>query len=129
VSSGHVELLNLRLPCDRAAPARARHALEEVREVAPIRDDALLVASELTTNAVLHSGADPDAEIEVRAELLPDGVVIEVIDEGRSATVPHTRPPDPSLPGGWGLPVIAAVARRWGTERRERLRVWAELPL
>jgi anti-sigma regulatory factor (Ser/Thr protein kinase) len=92
-------------------------------------DDVLLVASELTTNAILHCDAIPGDEIELRAELGTGVLMIEVIDEGRSHTTPHTRPSDASVPGGFGLPVVAAIARRWGSERCGGLRVWAELAL
>ncbi len=127
--SARTELLDLRLRCDSAAPREARRALEQIREIAPVIDDALLVASELTTNAILHSGAEPGDEIQLRAELGTGVLVIEVIDEGRSRTTPHTRPPDTSSPGGFGLPVVAAIARRWGSERGDGMRVWAELAL
>lgn len=123
------EILRLRLPCNKSAPRKARHALEQVDEITPVHDDALLVVSELTTNAVQHSGADEESEIEIRAELVPAGLVIEVIDEGRSDKTPHTKAPDRSVPGGFGLPVVAAIARSWGSERVERMRVWAELSL
>ncbi|MGZ6565169.1 MAG: ATP-binding protein [Solirubrobacteraceae bacterium] len=127
--SARAELLHLRLPCDSAAPREARRALGQIREIAPVFEDAALIVSELTTNAILHSGAGPGDEIELRAELGIGVLVIEVIDEGRSDTTPHTRPPDNSSPGGFGLPVVAALARRWGTERSEGMRVWAELAL
>ena len=129
MSSARAELLHVRLSCDRAAPREARKALEDIHEIAHVFDDAMLVASELTTNAILHSGAGPGSKIELRAELGHDVLVIEVIDEGRSQTTPHTRPPDTMSPGGFGLPVVAAIARRWGSERRNGMRVWAELTL
>ena len=94
-----------------------------------MRDDALLVASELTSNAVRHSGTAPTGEIELRAQLVPEGVMIEVIDEGRSGDVPHTRRSDADGPGGFGLPVIEAIALRWGAERLSGTRVWAQLRL
>lgn len=89
----------------------------------------MLVASELTTNAILHSGAEPGSEIELRAEIIAGAIVIEVIDVGRSKTSPRAQPSDLSSPGGLGLHVVAAVARRWGSERRDGMRVWAELAL
>src|SRR5436305_2948102 len=119
----HAEILRLRLRCDVSAPARARKALERLSEIHPVRQDALLVASELTTNAVLHSGAAPNGRIEVCAELVPDGLRIEVIDEGRSGDTPHTRESDIARPGGFGLPVVEAIAHRWGSERLQGTRV------
>ena len=127
--SARAELLHVRLPCDSAAPREARRALEQIREIAPVFDDALLVASELMTNAILHSGSEPGDEIELRAVLGTGVLVIEVIDEGRSDTSPHERPPDTLSPGGFGLPVVAAIARRWGSDRHRGMRVWAELAL
>jgi anti-sigma regulatory factor (Ser/Thr protein kinase) len=115
--------------CDTSAPRLARQALERLMEIRPVRDDALLVASELTSNAVRHSGAAPAGEIELRAQLVPDGVLIEVIDEGRSGDIPHARASEAEAPGGFGLPVVEAISRRWGSERVRGTRVWAELRL
>jgi serine/threonine-protein kinase RsbW len=115
--------------CDTSAPRLARQALERLREIRSVREDALLVASELTSNAVRHSGAAPAGEIELRAQLVPNGILIEVIDEGRSGDVPHARKSEAATPGGFGLPVVEAIASRWGSERLRGTRVWAELPL
>ena len=123
------ELLRLRLPCDAAAPRRARDALADVRELAPVRDDALLVVSELASNAVLHSGSAPGDELEVLAVRIPDGVRIAVRDGGHSGRVPVRRPRAPLEPGGMGLRVVETIARRWGSERGGGLSVWAELAL
>jgi anti-sigma regulatory factor (Ser/Thr protein kinase) len=94
-----------------------------------VRTDALLVASELTSNAVRHSGTAPTGELELRAQLVPEGVMIEVIDEGRSGDVPHTRKPDAGGPGGFGLPIIDAIALRWGADRLSGTRVWVQLQM
>jgi anti-sigma regulatory factor (Ser/Thr protein kinase) len=125
----HAEILRLRLRCDISAPRLARRALERLSEIRPVRDDALLVASELTSNAVLHSGAAPNGQIEVCATLVPEGLRIEVTDEGRSGDTPHTRASDMAHAGGFGLPVVEAIAHRWGSERLQGTRVWAELAL
>ena len=123
------ELLRVRLRSDSSAPRRARNALEHLTEIEPVREDVLLVASELTTNAVKHSGAGSDAEIELCAELISDGLLISVTDAGRSGSVPRIRSNKATKPGGFGLPIVASVSRRWGSERRRGTRVWAELPL
>ncbi len=119
----------LRLRCDASAPARARRALAELTAIASIRDDALLVVSELATNAVLHSGSLPEESLEVRAELVPEGLRIAVTDEGHSNSVPEPRRRNTTRPGGMGLRVVEALARSWGSERNHRLVVWAELAL
>ncbi len=123
------ELLRLRLPCDEAAPRKARDALADIGELGPVRDDALLVVSELASNAVQHSGSSPHDELEVVAVRLSDGVRIAVRDRGRSGRVPTRRERAPLEPGGMGLRVVESIARRWGSERGACLSVWAELSL
>jgi anti-sigma regulatory factor (Ser/Thr protein kinase) len=121
------KLLWCRLPCDSSAPQLARHALEPLAVIEPIRDDALLVTSELVSNAVRHSGCDPEEELEVVAELTSEAVLIAVTDVGRSEKTPTRR--EAMRDGGFGLGIVEAVARRWGAERRDGLRVWAEIAL
>ncbi|MGI8571849.1 MAG: ATP-binding protein [Solirubrobacteraceae bacterium] len=120
------ELLRRVLPCDATAPHLAREALAALDALQPLPTDALLVASELVTNAVLHSGCDASDEVEVVAEALPGGLRIEVSDPGRSGHAP-TLKPHTDAPGGIGLQIVDSLARRWGVERRGRMRVWAEL--
>jgi serine/threonine-protein kinase RsbW len=129
----HVELtdvvLDLELCCDRRAPAAVREAIAGLADGGWVLGDAMLVATELVTNAVLHAGADETDEIAVRIRRVRDGLLISVSDPGRSGTDAHivggTRP----LFGGYGLQVVAAIASRWGSERGDGYRVWAELPL
>lgn len=122
------ELLRQQLPCNAAAPRRAREALAAIEAIKPVRNDALLIASELVTNAVLHSGCQPGEEVEVVAQALPGALRIAVTDPGRSDREPKLKPSFAG-PGGNGLRVVDALARRWGTERREGRCVWAELLL
>ena len=76
------EILRLRLRCDHEAPRLAREALGGLEVAQPVRDDAVLVASELTTNAVLRSGGEAGQELELLAERVPDGLRITVRDTG-----------------------------------------------
>jgi anti-sigma regulatory factor (Ser/Thr protein kinase) len=94
-----------------------------------VRDDALLVVSELASNAVRHSGCDSSDEVELLAELVPGALRLAVIDNGRSGEAPKRRDRDPLTPGGMGLRVVESIARRWGAERCGQVRVWAELAL
>lgn len=124
------EILRLRLRCDPTAPARARAALADLDVIQPVREDALLIVSELATNAVLHSGSDPEDEFELRAELVENGVRIAVTDRGRSNRTPMRRDQPGSIgPGGMGLRVVDTLSRRWGSDRHGCLSVWAELAL
>ncbi len=129
----HVELTNvvldLDLGCDRRAPAAVREAIAGLADGGWVLGDAMLVATELVTNAVLHSGAVETDAISVRIQRATEGLFISVTDPGRSATDAHVVEGTRPLSGGYGLQVVAAIASRWGSERTEGYRVWAELPL
>jgi hypothetical protein len=51
-----VNVLQMEVPCDVHAPTKVRAALVEVHGDDWSLDDGLLVASELVSNAVEHSG-------------------------------------------------------------------------
>lgn len=120
-------ILRLRLRCDASAPKLARHAVGKLDLTGAARDDALLVVSELATNAVLHSGTDPNEEIEIVAEFVGDRLRIVVADVGRSDKAPVPRAAEYPGPGGMGLRVVDVIAQGWGSERRDGMRVWVEL--
>lgn len=123
------DVLRLRMRCDGRAPQRARRAVGALVAIDPVRDDAILVASELVSNSVMHGGCDPGEEIELVAQLEPDALRLTVIDLGRSGRTPTRRGSEYHGPGGMGLRLVDAVARRWGTEQREGTIVWVELSL
>ncbi|MFE3772310.1 ATP-binding protein [Streptomyces sp. NPDC059122] len=80
-----------------------------------VADDALLVLSELLTNAVRHARVSRGREIETRYSREPQGVRIEVHDAAQNWPQPRT----PDVDGGRGLTIVAALAARWGTEVRD----------
>lgn len=93
-------------------------------------DDALLVISELVTNAVLHGSAGPTDRVGLDVRRQDGGLRIEVTDECRGMGVgPHFAAVDAcGQESGWGLPIVAQLADRWGIEREpQRTRVWCEL--
>jgi anti-sigma regulatory factor (Ser/Thr protein kinase) len=113
---------------DLHAPANARTWLAErvAALPAPVVDDALLVASELVTNAVRHGR--PEIVLFVRR--LRDGVRIAVRDEGEDVPAPAMDTPTVDRPTGRGLLIVAATARQWGVTAhpdRPGKTVWAEL--
>ncbi|GLF96990.1 ATP-binding protein [Streptomyces yaizuensis] len=85
--------------------------------------DALLLVSELVTNACLHAGGPTELVLRYTPELLR----IEVADG--SPRPPAPRPRAIALPGGHGLVVLERLALRWGSEPRDGggKAVWAEL--
>jgi anti-sigma regulatory factor (Ser/Thr protein kinase) len=112
------------------APAQARAWVSARTPDLPrdATDDALLIVSELVTNAVRHGEGD----IVLGLDLRPDRVRIEVRDDGAGLPVVPSEHPPTDRPAGRGLLIVAATAADWGIERTDGdsgKTVWAELRL
>ncbi|GAA3835996.1 SpoIIE family protein phosphatase [Streptomyces chiangmaiensis] len=97
---------------------------------ADIVDDAVVLTSELVTNAVVHAGTAADV-LCLRSD---DGVRIEVADRYPEREVPlQSAAVDmghPDREGGRGLQLCAALAGRWGVEYTPtHKQVWFQLDL
>jgi anti-sigma regulatory factor (Ser/Thr protein kinase) len=90
---------------------------------AEAQESALLVSSELVTNAFKHGRG----KIELRLRLLGNFLRIEVIDEGRGQA-PAVRQEKPDESGGWGLRIVDQVAAQWGVFEGTT-HVWADVAL
>jgi anti-sigma regulatory factor (Ser/Thr protein kinase) len=123
------QLLRVDVRCDLTAPAVVREALAQTQGIEQVLDDATLIASELVTNAVIHSGCSAHDAIQVRVSREDERVTISVRDPGASGKRAEITDGDMAGYGGFGLKVVEAVALRWGTEREDGYRVWAELAL
>lgn len=113
------------LPRSPEAGAVARGLIS--RHFAPLlRGESLLhaklVASELVNNAYQHGRGQIRLEVRRRGDRLR----IEVVDEGRGASVRITD--RPSLLGGRGLRLVDTLTLSWGVNRGTT-HVWADLPL
>lgn len=129
----------LSLAAVRSAVSDSRHFLRLTLgkwQAAFIEDDALLIASELVTNAItatgILTGSPTWGELEklnlvhVRLVGLEDSVVIEVWDV--SEQVPMLRKADDDAEGGRGLLLVRHLAKRWGFHATGAGKVvWAEL--
>lgn len=108
--------------CVGLARAQLRKALAGWG-MAGIEESAVLVLSELVTNAVVHARVPPGREIQARFVRVVRGVRIEVHDA--SGAWPVRRVPDES--GGYGLLMVETLASRWGVTERGGVgkAVWA----
>ncbi|MGP4112351.1 ATP-binding protein [Streptomyces sp. 4N509B] len=105
------------------ARAVLRHALSDW-DLDDLADAAMLVASELVTNAVQHTTG---ASITVTV-IRRDQDTVRVAVDDSSLTRPVPRKPTAADTCWRGLLLVEALAVRWGTDRTAvGKRVWAEL--
>jgi len=88
-------------------------------------EDVELLANELVTNVIRHSGLAPSDRMEIRAAASPARVRVEVIGGGRPF-VPRTEP-SPDQTSGWGLFLVGALSNRWGYFKNGGTAVWFEI--
>ncbi|HEY7151368.1 MAG TPA: ATP-binding protein [Solirubrobacterales bacterium] len=120
--------VSISLPLEPESAARARASVEELRDgmSSDAYTDLRLLVSELVVDAVQTHTAEDASEIEMRAEL-QDGAVWVKLSQGSSAYNLRPRLPEPGEPG-WGLHLVARLARRWGLRREPgRSSVWWEM--
>jgi len=91
-----------------------------------LREDLLLLVSELVTNAVRHGGVGPDGSVRVEMHQGPERMRVDVVDAGTGFERESIRPGDGA--GGWGLCLVERLSDRWGVGRTESgTDVWFEL--
>ena len=122
------QLLELQLAGGTAAPRAARRALAGAlggRLAGRVEGDALIIISELVSNAIRHGGArTPGERVGVHAALRGAVLRLEVTDPG-----PGFDPGGhgPRADGGYGLHLLDRMASGWGVSGSEPVTVWAEL--
>jgi anti-anti-sigma factor len=119
----------LELAVNEQAPRQAR---AEVREALAGRvsqsesEVAVLITSELVTNAVVHPVHRDGASIRLCIGADEGRVRVEVTDSGRGFEPAELKPND-NASGGRGLVVVDRGATRWGTSKHDGFSVWFEL--
>ena len=118
-----VELNLARVP---VSVARARAGMRPMREALGDRyQDAVLLVSELITNAVRH-GSGPSVSLTARVR--GGAVRIEVVDGGDGFVAPSGLP-DASSPNGRGLQIVDSLSDAWGVYEGNSTHVWFEIDL
>lgn len=122
----------MRLPPDARSPGRARRMLHDAMESAgaeDVVDTAVLLASELCENAVLHAGTEFEVELTVRTA----EVVVAVSDRGPGPLEQHLAEPrrryGRAASHGRGLMMMQSLATAWGTRHDNdgTHRIWFSL--
>jgi anti-sigma regulatory factor (Ser/Thr protein kinase) len=123
------ERVTLELAVNDQAPRQARQEVREAiaaRVSQPDSEIAVLITSELVTNAVVHPAHQEGAAIELRIDTDEGRIRVEVSDSGHGFE-PGEPTPDDNAIGGRGLVVVDRGATRWGTSHNNRFSVWFEL--
>ncbi|MGW1159056.1 ATP-binding protein [Streptomyces sp. NPDC002519] len=122
-----------RLPRHARSVGRARTLLREQaaswKLPDEVTDTAVLLLSELMTNAYRHAKVPPGREMRARCVLEADRLRVSVTDaDGTLPTPPRQAASDDE--SGRGLALVAALAEEWGAEPRPGgigKTVWFEL--
>ncbi|WP_255266189.1 ATP-binding protein [Thermobifida fusca] len=85
----------------------------------PRQDDAILLTSELATNAIEHtrSGQHGDGFFVTVEHTCTEIVRITVHDSGNRQQTPHVTKPETDDEHGRGLFIVDALADRWGSRK------------
>jgi anti-sigma regulatory factor (Ser/Thr protein kinase) len=122
--------LELSLERDVYAPSRARAAVgercEQLGVDGSLAQSLILLVSEVVSNSVRHSAADPKAPIGLVAVFDKEAIRVTITDAGNGFT-PRRRDPGRTH-DGYGLYLLEKVADRWGVDSKGDTKVWFELP-
>ncbi len=104
-----------------------REFVAEIIDGCPVADDVILLASEIATNAVVHTASGKDGTFTVVVQP-GDGMVRVEIHDGGSDTMPDIRSAEELAGSGLGLGLVETLATRWGYlgDRDGRV-VWFEV--
>ena len=124
---GPRQRLGMTLPAVDHSVWLARQATRAVLtawRLAHVEESAVLLVSELVTNAVRHArGTDV---IAVDLQVAPTWLRIEILDTDRHW--PRPRVPDAFDESGFGFVLVDALAGKWGVRETDTGKaVWAEL--
>jgi anti-sigma regulatory factor (Ser/Thr protein kinase) len=112
----------------RAAGIAREYVRETVGTGLAALGDLVLCASELVTNAVVHTKSGVSGHVTVRLTGTANEIRLDVTDEGGTASVPQIVDA-PLGGGGRGLVIVSALATAWGVRVAEPgTTVWCTVP-
>lgn len=93
--------------------SRARRWTRDILRGSPLAEDAELIVSELSANAILHTATGRDSgcfhlAVAVSAQV----IALSVTDDGGTGTAPKVEHQDQETEHGRGLGMVSAIAHR-----------------
>jgi len=93
--------------------SRARRWTRDILRGSPLADDAELIVSELSANAILHTASGREAgSFHLALAVSSQVVALSVTDGGGAGTAPKVEHQDQEAEHGRGLGMVSAIAHR-----------------
>ncbi|MFE1172001.1 ATP-binding protein [Streptomyces sp. NPDC058773] len=114
----------------RSVSAVRRHVTATLTDwkLGGLIEDAVLIASELTTNSIRHTKGTGDYfELALRRR---NGILVLEVTDSYQWRMPELHKPAPDDLSGRGLFLVDALSENWGVRPRDPGKtVWAHLPV
>ncbi|MGW3123820.1 ATP-binding protein [Streptomyces sp. NPDC001107] len=93
--------------------SRARRWTRDILRGSPLAEDAELIVSELSANAILHTASGQDSgSFHLALAVSPQIIALSVTDDGGTGTVPKIEHQDQEAEHGRGLGMVSTIAHR-----------------
>lgn len=93
--------------------SRARRWTRDILRGSPFAEDAELIVSELSANAILHTASGQESgSFHLVLAMSPQVVALSVTDSGCTGTAPKVEHQDDEAEHGRGLGMVSAIAHR-----------------
>ncbi|MBL3667390.1 ATP-binding protein [Streptomyces sp. M2CJ-2] len=93
--------------------SRARRWTRDILRGSPFAEDAELIVSELSANAILHTASgQASGSFHLALAVSPQVVALSVTDEGGTSTAPKAEHQDDQAEHGRGLGMVSSIAHR-----------------
>ncbi|MFE6721228.1 ATP-binding protein [Streptomyces albidoflavus] len=93
--------------------SRARRWTRDILRGSPLAEDAELIVSELSANAILHTASgQTSGSFHLALAVSPQVIALSVTDEGGAGTAPKVDHQDQEAEHGRGLGMISVIAHR-----------------
>ncbi|MET9255792.1 ATP-binding protein [Streptomyces sp. NPDC003717] len=93
--------------------SRARRWTRDILRGSPLAEDAELIVSELSANAILHTASgQASGSFHLAIAVSAQVVAVSVTDDGGTGTAPKVEPQDQDAEHGRGLSMVNVIAHR-----------------
>ncbi|WP_031067416.1 ATP-binding protein [Streptomyces sp. NRRL F-5527] len=93
--------------------SRARRWTRDILQGSPLAEDAELIVSELSANAILHTASgQASGSFHLALAVSPQVIALSVTDDGGTSTAPKIEHQDQEAEHGRGLGMVNALAHR-----------------